>query len=43
MFKHIVVLNGDEATHRTEPIQLPKLKRKNENGHRVYYDEDKNR
>ena len=43
MFKHIVVLNGDEATHRTEPIQLPKLKRKNENGHRVYYDEAKNR
>ena len=43
MFKHIIVLNGDEATHRTEPIQLPKLKRKNENGHRVYYDEDKNR
>ena len=43
MFKHIVVLNGDEATHRTEPIQLPKLKRKNEGGHRVYYDEDKNR
>ena len=43
MFKHIVVLSGDEATHRTEPIQLPKLKRKNENGHRVYYDEDKNR
>ena len=43
MFKHIVVLSGDEATHRTEPIQLPKLKRKNEGGHRVYYDEDKNR
>ena len=43
MFKHLTVLNGDEATHRTEPIQLPKLKRKNENGHRVYYDEDKNR
>ena len=29
--------------HRTEPLQLPKLKRKNEGGHRVYYDEDKNR
>jgi len=43
MFKHITVVSGDEATHNTESIQLPKLKRKNENGHRVYYDEDKNR
>jgi len=43
MFKHIAVVSGDEATHNTESIQLPKLKRKNENGHRVYYDEDKNR
>jgi len=43
MFKHITVVMGDYATHNTEPIQLPKLKRKNENGHRVYYDEDKNR
>ena len=43
MFKHIAVVSGDEATHNTESIQLPKLKRKNEGGHRVYYDEDKNR
>ena len=43
MFKHITVVSGDEATHNTESIQLPKLKRKNEGGHRVYYDEDKNR
>ena len=43
MFKHITVVSGDEATHNTESIQLPKLKRKNENGHMVYYDEDKNR
>ena len=43
MVKHITVVSGDEATHSTESIQLPKLKRKNENGHRVYYDEDKNR
>ena len=43
MFKHLTVLSGDEETNHTEPLQLPKLKRKNENGHRVYYDEDKNR
>ena len=43
MFKHLTVLSGDEEANHTEPLQLPKLKRKNENGHRVYYDEDKNR
>ena len=34
MFKH---------RNTISPEGLPKLKRKNENGHRVYYDEDKNR
>jgi len=43
MFKHLTVLSGDEEANHTEPLQLPKLKRKNENGHRVYFDEDKNR
>jgi len=36
MFEHITPAQWLEE-------RLPKLKRKNENGHRVYYDEDKNR
>ena len=39
MFEH----RNTIAPEGYEEPELPKLKRKNENGHRVYYDEEKNR